>query len=95
MNSALNDAAYGTIIMASTKEAVNTPDPCGEIFNAMISGRRVWDAPTLREVWRTAPYLFDGRAATMQEVFSIHRHGIDRKVSRKEIEALTEFVNSL
>jgi hypothetical protein len=31
----------------------------------------------------------------MQEVFSIHRHGIDRKVSRKEIEALTEFVNSL
>jgi cytochrome c peroxidase len=54
-----------------------------------------WDTPTLREVWRTAPYLFDGRAATMQEVFSIHRHGIDRKVSRKEIEALTEFVNSL
>lgn len=54
-----------------------------------------WDTPTLREVWRTAPYLFDGRAATMHEVFSIHRHGIDRKVSRKEIEALTEFVNSL
>jgi hypothetical protein len=54
-----------------------------------------WDTPTLVEVWRTAPYLFDGRAATMQEVFSIHRHGIDRKVSRKEIEALTEFVNSL
>lgn len=54
-----------------------------------------WDTPTLREVWRTAPYLFDGRAATMHEVFSIHRHGIDRKVSRKEIEALTDFVNSL
>ena len=54
-----------------------------------------WDTPTLREVWRTAPYLFDGRAATMHEMFSIHRHGIDRKVSRKEIEALTEFVNSL
>lgn len=54
-----------------------------------------WDTPTLREVWRTAPYLFDGRAATMHEVFSIHRHGIDCKVSRKEIEALTEFVNSL
>lgn len=54
-----------------------------------------WDTPTLREVWRTAPYLFDGRAATMQDVFEIHRHGIDRKVSKKEIEALTEYVNSL
>lgn len=54
-----------------------------------------WDTPTLREVWRTAPYLFDGRAKTMQDVFEIHKHGIDKKVSKKEIEALTEYVNSL
>lgn len=60
-----------------------------------IEFEKGWDTPTLREVWRTAPYLFDGRAATMQEVFEIHRHGIDRKVSKKEIEALTEYVNSL
>ena len=55
-----------------------------------------WDTPTLREVWRTAPYLFDGRAATMEDVFKIHRHGLDnKKVSDKDIEALTEYVNSL
>lgn len=54
-----------------------------------------WDTPTLREVWRTAPYLFDGKAATMQEVFEVHKHGMDKKVSKKEIEALTEYVNSL
>ncbi len=54
-----------------------------------------WDTPTLREVWRTAPYLFDGRAATMQDVFRIHRHGIEKKISQKEVEALTEYVNSL
>ena len=54
-----------------------------------------WDTPTLIEVWRTAPYLFDGRAATMQEVFEVHKHGIDKKISKKEIEALTEYVNSL
>lgn len=54
-----------------------------------------WDTPTLIEVWRTAPYLFDGRAATMEEVFSVYKHGIDRRVSKKEIEALTEYVNSL
>lgn len=54
-----------------------------------------WDTPTLREVWRTAPYLFDGRAATMEEVFEVHKHGIDKKVSKKDIEALSEYVNSL
>lgn len=54
-----------------------------------------WDTPTLREVWRTAPYLFDGRAATMEEVFTVHKHGIDGKISRKDAEALAEYVNSL
>lgn len=55
-----------------------------------------WDTPTLREVWRTAPYLFNGRAATMEEVFSVYKHGLDKKkLSKKDIEALTEYVNSL
>ena len=60
-----------------------------------IEFEKGWDTPTLREVWRTAPYLFDGRAANMEEVFEIHKHGIDKKVSKKEIKALTEYVNSL
>lgn len=60
-----------------------------------IEFEKGWDTPTLREVWRTAPYLFDGRAATMEEVFEIHKHGIDKKVSKKEIKAVTEYVNSL
>lgn len=60
-----------------------------------IEFEKGWDTPTLREVWRTAPYLFDGRAATMEEVFEIHKHGINKKVSKKEIKALTEYVNSL
>lgn len=54
-----------------------------------------WDTPTLIEVWRTAPYLFDGRAATLRDVFETHKHGIDKKVSKKEIDELTEYVNSL
>lgn len=54
-----------------------------------------WDTPTLREVWRTAPYLFDGRAETMQEVFEVHKHGIEKKISKKEVEALSEYVLSL
>lgn len=55
-----------------------------------------WDTPTLREVWRTAPYLFNGRAATMEEVFGVYKHGIEnKKISKKDVEALTEYVNSL
>ncbi len=54
-----------------------------------------WDTPTLREVWRTGPYLFDGRAATLEEVFSVHGHGIDGKVSKKDMAALVEYVKSL
>lgn len=54
-----------------------------------------WDTPTLRETWRTAPYMFDGRAATMREVFEVYKHGIDKKITKKEVEALSEYVLSL
>lgn len=54
-----------------------------------------WDTPTLIEVWRTAPYLFDGRAATLEEIFSVFGHGVNRDLSKKEVEALSEYVNSL
>lgn len=54
-----------------------------------------WDTPTLIEVWRTAPYLFDGRASTLEEVFSIYNHGIGTKLTELEINELVEYVNSL
>ena len=64
-------------------------------LNKDVEFENGWDTPTLREVWRTAPYLFDGRAATMKDVFTVHKHGIDKKVSDKEIDELVEYVNSL
>lgn len=54
-----------------------------------------WDTPTLREVWRTAPYLHDGRAATMHELFKREKHGLSRNLSDKEIDQLSTFVLSL
>ncbi len=60
-----------------------------------IEFEKGWDTPTLIEVWRTAPYLFDGRAATMKDVYTIHKHGIGKQVSEEEIEELVEYVNSL
>ena len=65
------------------------------VFGDDIEFEKGWDTPTLCEVWRTAPYLFDGRAATMEEVFTVHKHGIEKKISAKEAEELAEYVNSL
>ena len=67
------------------------------IIGEDVEFEKGWDTPTLVEVWRTAPYLFDGRAATMEEVFSLHRHGLGKKskITQEEIEALAEYVNSL
>lgn len=60
-----------------------------------IEFEKGWDTPTLIEVWRTAPYLFDGRAASLEEVFGKYKHGISKKITQEEIEALSEYVNSL
>jgi YVTN family beta-propeller protein len=58
-----------------------------------------FDTPTLIEVWRTAPYLHDGRAMTIQEVLTKFnkddRHGRTSELTEKQIDELAEFVLSL
>jgi cytochrome c peroxidase len=58
-----------------------------------------WDTPTLREVWRTAPYLYDGRAATLEEVVGKFnpgdKHGHTSQLSEEERRDLVEYVRSL
>ncbi len=57
-----------------------------------------YDTPTLVEVWRTAPYLHDGRARTMQEVLTTFQHddehGMTRHLTPRQIDDLSEFVLS-
>jgi YVTN family beta-propeller protein len=58
-----------------------------------------FDTPTLIEVWRTAPYMHDGKYVTMKEVFTEGRHGaiggsLDG-LSEQDIDDLVEFVMSL
>jgi len=59
---------------------------------------RKFDTPTLVEIWRTAPYLYDGRAATIEEVITKYnpedKHGITSNLSDKKIRDLTNFVLS-
>ena len=58
-----------------------------------------FDTPTLIELWRTAPYLHDGRALTVKEAITTYNHGYQRgntkDLSEKELEELVEFLLSL
>ncbi len=58
-----------------------------------------FDTPTLIEVWRTAPYLYDGRAATMMDVLKTfnkdNRHGWTSDLTEEELRDLAEYVLSL
>lgn len=54
-----------------------------------------WDTPTLIETWRTAPYLHDGRSATMKDVFTDEMHGLEEALSEEEVELLVSYLLSL
>jgi DNA-binding beta-propeller fold protein YncE len=58
-----------------------------------------FDTPTLVEVWRTAPYLHDGSAATIEDVLTQanrgDQHGKTSKLTPAQIADLAEYVRSL
>jgi cytochrome c peroxidase len=58
-----------------------------------------FDTPSLVEVWRTAPYLHDGRYATLKQLFVEGKHGMSHdpavELSVSEIDDLVEFVGAL
>lgn len=60
---------------------------------------KAFDTPTLIEVWRTAPYLHDGRARTMTDVLRTHnpndKHGRTSHLSDEQINDLSEYILSL
>jgi len=57
---------------------------------------REFDTPSLIEIWRTAPYLLDGRATTVKEVLTIYnpenKHGDVSKLSDQEVDDLVQFI---
>lgn len=58
-----------------------------------------FDTPTLVEIWRTAPYLYDGRAATLEDVLTTFNqedlHGETSTLSPEELADLVAYVLSL
>ena len=55
-----------------------------------------WDTPTLIEVWRTSPYLHDGSASDLDELFTVKKHGLSKvRLKKREVNQLIEYINSL
>jgi len=58
-----------------------------------------FDTPTLIELWRSAPYLHDGRAVTMKDVLTKDnhddKHGRTSDLTAEQINNLVQFVLSL
>jgi len=58
-----------------------------------------FDTPSLRGIFSTAPYLHDGRAATIKEVLTTHnsadQHGSTSTLTQDEIDDLVAFLQSL
>jgi YVTN family beta-propeller protein len=58
-----------------------------------------FDTPSLIEAWRTSPYLYDGRAATIKDMLTEFNasdsHGTTSDLTEKQLNDLTEFVLSL
>jgi len=61
--------------------------------------RDAFDTPSLRELYRTGPYLHDGRAATLRDVVTTcnpaDRHGHTSPLSPDEIADLVAYLKSL
>jgi mono/diheme cytochrome c family protein len=58
-----------------------------------------FDTPTLRELWRTSPYLHDGSAATIRDVLTSRNpkdeHGKTSQLTAQQIDDLAEYLLSL
>lgn len=64
-----------------------------------LDHRSRFDTPSLREVYRTGPYLHDGRAVTLRSIFTEFNpddlHGRTRHLSEQELEDLLMYVRGL
>jgi len=76
---------------------------CGGVRNigtgSGLDRNRSFTVPTLVETWRTAPYLHDGRASTLRDIFTGFNksdlHGSTSSLTKEELDDLIQYVLSL
>ncbi|MCX7009699.1 MAG: c-type cytochrome, partial [Kiritimatiellaeota bacterium] len=68
-------------------------------FAKGMDAGKPFDTPTLIECWRTAPYLYDGRAYTMRDVLTTcnpqDKHGVTSQLKPTELDDLITYILSL
>lgn len=83
---------------ADVGTGVGRPDPL-KMPNGQTIYPMQFDVPHLRGAWDSAPYLHDGRAKTLHEVFTVHnpdnKHGKTKGLTKQELDDLIAFVQSL
>ncbi len=64
-----------------------------------LDRQNAFDTPTLIEIWRTAPYLHDGRSGTLRDILTTNNprdeHGKTSHLTPREITDLEEYLLSL
>jgi cytochrome c peroxidase len=67
--------------------------------NPQDRARQKFDTPTLVECWRTAPFLHDGSAVTLEEVLTTRNprdeHGQTSHLTPRQLDDLVAYVLSL
>ena len=57
--------------------------------------RQSLDTPILIELWRTAPYLHNGKYLDLKDVFKVEKHGLTEPLSEQDIDHLVNYLLSL
>ena len=59
----------------------------------------LFDTPHLNNIWASPPYLHDGRAKTLEEIWTLYgkddRHGLTSDMTKNELNDLIEYLKSL
>ena len=64
-----------------------------------VDFRSRFDTPSLLECYRTGPFLHDGRAETLREIFTMHNaenmHGLTNGLTEIELDDFVAFLRTL
>lgn len=60
---------------------------------------RVFDVPHLNNIYATPPYLHDGRAKSLEEIWTIYNpddtHGLTNDLTKDQLNDLIEYLRTL
>jgi len=66
---------------------------------APMDSHSKFDAPHLNNIYDSAPYLHDGKAATLEEIWTVHNpydtHGVTNDMTKDQLNDLIEYLKTL